>query len=257
MALEPLPPEVPERTVRDLLARAVARAPDAIALIAPTHLGGERRLTYRELDEASSRLAGRLAEHGIGKGDRVAILLDQEGAREAHIAYHAAHKLGAINVPLNTRYVARELAYVLGHSAPAAVTFSPRFAPTLQQLREVVPDAALLEAGSEPTLGESFHDAEAADPLAEPVELAEEDDADWIFTSGTTGNPKAVALTHANSVACGYQAQRLWGLDADSVEELSGHTDTITCLAYSPDGKWLAVARVSTPSDVILITDTR
>jgi acyl-CoA synthetase (AMP-forming)/AMP-acid ligase II len=72
-----------------------------------------------------------------------------------------------------------------------------------------------------------------------PTDLSEHDDADWIFTSGTTGNPKAVALTHGASVACGYQAVNVWGLHEDSVYQAfapfftsSGcHTCLLACLA--------------------------
>ena len=58
---------------------------------------------------AESVPASVLSAAGVGRGDRVAILLANEAGAEAHTAYHASHRLGAINVPLNTRYVEREL----------------------------------------------------------------------------------------------------------------------------------------------------
>lgn len=239
MALEPLPPELRERTVRDLLKRNAEDRPGTTALVGPSQAGGEDRFTYSELASRSARLARGLQEHGVGKGERVAILLDQARTIEAHVAYHASHRIAAVNVPLNTRYVARELAYVLRFCDPRAIVFSPRFAPVLQELRATTPDAFLIEASAEPALGDSMVSLLEGDELAEPVPLGEDDDADWIFTSGTTGNPKAVALSHANSVACGYQSQRLWGLDEGSVYQSFApfftstgcHTNLLACLA--------------------------
>ncbi len=234
MALEPLPAEVPERTVRALLLRNLRERPNATALVAPSHLRPEARLTWKELAERSGGLAGALLERGVTPGSRVAQLVDPAGTAEAHVIYHAAHQLGAINVPLNVRYVERELAWVFRFTEPRALVFSPRFAPVLERLREVLPaEVLLLECG------ESFEGCcESAAPASEP-RLAEADDADWIFTSGTTGNPKAVALTHANSVACGYQAQRLWGVESGSIYQSFApfftstgcHTNLLGCLA--------------------------
>ncbi|MCW2995036.1 MAG: acyl--CoA ligase, partial [Conexibacter sp.] len=176
----------------------------------------------------------------VGPGDRVGILLDNDGAIEAHVAYHAAHRLGAISVPLNTRYVHRELAYVLAFVAPRAIVFAGAFAPLLGRLREALNDAILLEVADAPALGASFADAlDAGDPDHLRTPVAEHDDADWIFTSGTTGHPKAVALTHGNSVACGIQAMPLWGLDPTSVYQSFApfftstgcHTNLLACLS--------------------------
>ena len=240
MRRAPLPASVAERTVRDVLDARAAVTPDRTALIAPSLVAGtEVRLDYAALRRDAGALAGALAVAGVGKGDRVAILLDNDGAAEAHTAYHASHRLGAVNVPLNTRYVARELAYALEFVKPAAVVFGGQFAPLLSELGDALGDALLLEVAAAPRFGRSYADAVAAvrdEP--EPAPLTEHDDADWIFTSGTTGNPKAVAITHASSVACGHQAIRLWGLHETSVYQSFApfftstgcHTNLLSCL---------------------------
>ena len=101
-----LPGDIRERTVRDVLdERAVSRA-GHVALIAPSLVhGGTVALTYAELHTAAGELAAVFAAAGVGKGDRVAIIVDNHGAAEAHVAYHASHRVGAINVPINARYV--------------------------------------------------------------------------------------------------------------------------------------------------------
>ena len=240
MAQLELPRSITERTVPAVLDGQARRIPDRTALIAHSLVeGGERQISYRELRDAAHRFAAALAAAGVKRGDRVGILLDNSGALEAHITYHAAHRLGAINVPLNTRYVERELSYVLGFIAPAAILFGPAFADLLGRLRGSLGATALIEVAPNPRLGVSFAGAmEAAAPTGERVAVAEYDEADWILTSGTTGNPKAVALGHSRSVACGHQAIPAWGLDADSVYQsfapfftsTGSHTNLLSCL---------------------------
>jgi len=232
----------PEQTVREMLGKRVAERGAKPALISPSLLSGEpeARLTYKELGERAARMAGVLAAAGVGKGDRVGILLDNEAGIEAHVTYHASHLLGAINVPLNTRYVARELEYVLGFIEPAAVVFDPKFAELLGAVKAASGGAALLEVAERPLLGQSLAELLAtAAPLAEAAPLDGDDDADWLFTSGTTGKPKAVALTHRGSVACGYQSVGACDLTPNAVYQSFApfftstgcHSNLLACVA--------------------------
>lgn len=239
MQLE-LPPSILERTVPAVLDAQADRIADRTALIAHSLVtGGETRVSYGELRNGADRLSAALAAAGVGRGDRVGILLENDGALEAHLTYHASHRLGAINVPLNTRYVERELAHVLEFIEPAAVVFGPACADLLGRLRASLGRTALIEVAAQPRLGMSFAAAMAsAEPTGERVRIDERDDADWILTSGTTGNPKAVALVHSGSVACGHQAVPVWGLDGDSVYQsfapfftsTGSHTNLLACL---------------------------
>lgn len=228
MALEPLPASVLERTVRDLLDRNLRDNPNRVALIAHSQDDGERQLTYRRLEEESALIAGALAERGVRKGDRVGILVDNQGAADAFTTYFASHRLGAINVPLNTRYVPRELEYVMTFSGVKAVVFSSRHSELLRALEGKIPTEIFLEATARPVYGESLYAACERASVPEPAPLSEFDDADYIFTSGTTANPKCAGLTHANSVACAYQSQGLWDASMTTVFQNSAPFYTST-----------------------------
>lgn len=242
MSFPPLPADIAARTVPELLDAAVAAAPRRAALIAPSALArtDAERVSWTDLAERARRLAAALQDRGVGAGDRVAIMFANDGATEAHVAYHAAHHLAAIAVPVNTRYVARELRYVLAFTQPRAVVFDSAFSAVVDAALSSGERPLLFETAARPALGEALLRAlEKAESGRPRARLAEEDEADWIFTSGTTGEPKAVALTHANSVACGHQAMNLWGLGADSTYQSSApfftstgcHTNLLSCLA--------------------------
>jgi acyl-CoA synthetase (AMP-forming)/AMP-acid ligase II len=240
-AFPKLPSTISERTVPDLLRRAAEDAPDRCALVAHSVLSGEEAsLSYQELAERSGRFAAVLADRGVTHGDRVALLVGNDGALEAHLAYHAVHRLGAINVPVNTFYLERELEYVVGFSQPKALVFGPSFAETLSGCTWAADAPALLELSATAQAGESLPQLIEASTRATPDVVAREgDEADWIFTSGTTGHPKAVALTHAQSVACGHEARDVWGLESSSVYQNSSpfftstgcRTNLLSCLA--------------------------
>ncbi|CAB4877910.1 unannotated protein [freshwater metagenome] len=219
MAELTLPAEILERTVPDVLDAQADRVPDRVALIADSLLHGtEQRITFAQLRSDAARFSSALAAAGVGEGDRIGILLDNGSGIEAHIAYHAGHRLGAVNAALNTRYVERELSYVLEFMDPRAIIFAPEFGPVLQRLAATIPNATLFEVSDTPELGISFREAlEGGDPNHPRTPVAEDADAVWVFTSGTTGNPKAVADTHSAAVACGHGGIHLYGLSDDAV----------------------------------------
>src|ERR1700758_1430702 len=119
--------------VEQFLKDSARRCGDRVALVA-----GGARVSYRALDRASDRLAGALVDHGIARGDRVIVFMDN--CREAVIAIFAALKAGAVFSPINPSTKADKLAYVINNCGARALI-------TQHKLRAVA-GAALAEAPS-------------------------------------------------------------------------------------------------------------
>src|SRR2546426_12016636 len=98
---------------------------------------GSERVTYRRLDAMANRLTHTLRALGVGRGDRVATLA--ENRVEYPAIYFAAAKLGAIHVPVNFRYRAGEVRYVLAQSEVSVLLNADRFAGIVEESRGALP----------------------------------------------------------------------------------------------------------------------
>ncbi len=181
-------------------------------------IDGKQRITHRELERRTNRLARKLLEHGARKGDRVAVLLP-DGVQFVEMLI-AAGKAGVIFVMLNWRLSPSEIEWIVGDAGPRAIYFAERFA-------HLVPDRSDLEkyAVADEALAESRYEQWANggrdDPLA--PELRGTDPLFMMFTSGTTGRPKGCLQSHEGAViqALAYAARR-------------GHTSTDVNLSINP-----------------------
>jgi acyl-CoA synthetase (AMP-forming)/AMP-acid ligase II len=154
------------------------------------------RYTYAELNAVANRAAHALAERGIGKGDRVALLL-MNGV-EFLATYFGGAKIGAVTVPLNWRLVADELEFILKDAGAKVLIWDPDFDETVTELRgRDLPIERWIRVGEASERGEAWDDICAAASTEEPEIAAENDDLLFImYTSGTTGLPKGVVHTH-------------------------------------------------------------
>ena len=121
-----------ERNLADVFEIVVDAVPDREALVV-----ADRRLTFAALDERANRLAQHLAGAGIGAGDHIAAYL--YNGTEFVETMLAAFKLRAAVVNVNYRYVAAELAYVLGDSDARAIVYDTRFTTTLADVAADLP----------------------------------------------------------------------------------------------------------------------
>ncbi|ROO88500.1 long-chain acyl-CoA synthetase [Actinocorallia herbida] len=163
-------------------------------------IDGERRLRFREVHERSSRLGQDLLAAGLAPGDRVAVLLGNR-AEWIEIAAGLA-KAGLVMVPLGTRSTAAENAYILEHSEARALIAD---APLLGGVTTPPPVVRLIGDGYE----EALAGASADDPL---VAVSERDPFTIVYTSGTTGRPKGVLISHRSRALTFYCSALEWGL---------------------------------------------
>ena len=194
------------RTLSQVLRETAERFPSRPAILDPSG----RSLTYEKLDAEVSRLARGLLDQGVEKGDKVGLWMPN--IPEWVVAYYAIARVGAVVVPMNTRYKTHEVEYILRDSEATTLFAVDAFAridylemiagiqPKLPNLKRVVIVGAAGETGT------PYEDVvqSGADALSD-AELARRettcDPADNVFilyTSGTTGSPKGAMLSHHN-----------------------------------------------------------
>lgn len=168
--------------VEELLADQVARAPLSTALSDSTGVVW----TFADLDAASDHLAAALQDAGVQANDRVLLLA--ENCAAAVSALHAAWKLGAVIIPFNARQTEAEVARIVRHATPAAVLM------TTGASGDAARHAARMDARK--ITGE-FGTLHIAAPGASNPDADLHDVAVLLYTTGTTGDPKGVMLTHS------------------------------------------------------------
>jgi long-chain acyl-CoA synthetase len=168
------------------------------------------------LHDRASRVAAGLRRAGVRPGDRVVVMM--ANCPEVVVVYHALWRLGAVVTPVVFLVTSAELRFILDDSEAVAVITTG----------ELTPKVAGAQAGTDPrpvyVVGENFTELESADP--EPI--ADRDPADLaalLYTGGTTGTSKGVALSHANLSHAG-AASRL-------VSHVPGHNRGISALPLS------------------------
>ena len=156
-----------------------------------------REISWQDFECRANRFANLLLAHGIGKGDKVAILL--MNCLEWLPIYFGILKTGALAVPLNYRYAADEIKYCLDLADVSLLVFGPEFTERVNSIRQDIPKVKkLIYVGADcPDYAMSYYKfityCSSRKPL---IELSDEDDAAIYFSSGTTGFPKAILHNH-------------------------------------------------------------
>ena len=219
-----------DATAYEMLA-AVARAHDAREAI----VFGDERITYADLKARVDVLAGGLAALGLGPGAALAIWLPNRPLW--FVAQHACARLGILVVPLNPRYRAHELAYILKQSDATALLVTDHLGAVdyFEVLHEVLPELHLatpgeLASAAAPRLRHVIVDADDPYPgchrlgdllaLGHPVPRdaprpGPDDIFTLLYTSGTTSFPKGAMISHRNCVPHGWHCGRQLRLTPD------------------------------------------
>jgi len=154
------------------------------------------RMDYRQMNVLANQCASVLTSLGVGKGDRVALLMPN--CVEFCCLFYGAAKIGAVAVPLNTRLAAAELEFILSDSGSKVLIYGEAFAGVAEAIKAdpnyhcTVIDW-VSAAGGSGSLAERLEAADANEPA---VECGGSDNLFIMYTSGTTGRPKGVVHTH-------------------------------------------------------------
>jgi len=276
MSVQPPSLEPSPTTLGDML-RAQATAHPTLTAI---RFAG-RSTSYEELDRRVDQAAALLLRHGIRHGDRIALMLPN--CPEMLIFDLACFRLGAVAVPINTRYQRAEAEYALQHSGAVLLIADARFLPIIDGLRDELPELReLLIRGASGNsdldldldLEQALAAAQSAGTEAAPIAdaAAADDPAVIFYTSGSTARPKGVVHTHQTllgAARCQVATRRMapgrrWlvatgigyvaGLAGVSLPCLSGGATLLIEEDLSADSLINAIARERAQASIILPT---
>ncbi|MDI9973357.1 fatty acyl-CoA synthetase [Rhodococcus sp. IEGM 1307] len=206
------------QSVGDLLRRTALRYPDKIAVIT-----AQRRVTFRQFDEAVNRCANNLTAKGLRKGDRFAIV--SHNCWEFAVLAFATARLGVVLVPVNFMLNAEEIAFVLAHSGARAVAVEDVLVPTVELALTLaeVSDAlcgSITLSDGQPSGPWELVDAwiDQGDNTAPDVSVDDEDPIRLMYTSGTESRPKGVVLSSRSLISQYVSCAIDGGMSVDDVE---------------------------------------
>jgi acyl-CoA synthetase (AMP-forming)/AMP-acid ligase II len=216
-------------TLTAMFAELVRRFPYREAVV------DERPITYRELDGLVQTVAANLAAAGVAHGDRVALFLGNCWEFLALIL--ACNRLGAIAVPIGTRQKSSELQFLLNDSGAKVLIFEAELAENVPDLHATKSLERLFFVHGTAEFGRPFSELVKPERPAPPAhDVAEEETAVILYTSGTTGQPKGAQLTHLGIIHSALSFARCLGLsqaDRGLVAVPLSHVTGLVGVAFS------------------------
>jgi len=207
-----------QHSAGDLLRRTALRYPDKLAVVA-----GERRVSFRDFDAAVNRAAHALADRGLAKGDRLALL--SHNCWQYAVLVFATAKLGVILVPVNFMLGPEEIGFVLAHCAAAGMVTEGALAPTAQKALAVAGLTSgvrgeIALSGAAPSEGWEDVDSwiEEGNASEPGVPIDDDDPLRLMYTSGTETRPKGVMLSSRSLIAQYVSCAIDGGMSVEDVE---------------------------------------
>ena len=183
-----------------------------------------RTLSYGELETRSLRFASALGKLGVGQEQRVMLLFHD--TVDYPVAFWGAIRAGVVPVPVNTLLTAEQYAYLLADSRATAAVVAPALAGLLSSIRDRLPHLrAVMVAGPDARERADLRDLlhfedvlAGGDPGPLTASTVSDEVAFWLYTSGSTGDPKAVRHVHTSLMATArLMGQGVIGIRADDV----------------------------------------
>ena len=185
-----------EQLITDWVAHHARTHPEKIATI---DLASGRRHTYARMDDRVGRVAGALLKLGVRPGDRIGLI----GLNSSDVLdiIFASWRIGAVHLALNFRLTAEELGFILADAQPSLMIADSAFSELVSALSADLPETRWI--GTDGLGGPSDLEQliDQSDPVVVEATRLPDDQAMLMYSSGTTGSPKGVILTHGNVLA--------------------------------------------------------
>lgn len=202
----------------------------------------DQKLTYGALDRKANQVANGFLELGIRKGDKVCLLLPN--CPEFLYVWFGLSKIGAVLVPINLALKEKEVSYIVNHSEARAIVLQTPASPILETAKKECPNLKhifLIEDHVPGTIDFKSW-LRGQKEVLNPIAIDEEEDAVYVYTSGTTGSPKGVMLSHRTYILTGESYAHMVGIEPQDRVMTTNPLFHINAQAYSVMGSMAAGA---------------
>lgn len=223
--------------IREFLEMRVSRDPEKVYLYFKN-----QEVTYGALDQKVNQVANGFLGLGIRKGDKVCLLL--ANCPEFLYVWFGLSKIGAVLVPINLVLKEGEIIYIVNHSEAKAIVLQNTHPDILKKLKKECAGLQKILMFGEP-IPETIHFKswlEGQKTFLDPITVDEEEDAVYVYTSGTTGSPKGVMLLHRTYVLTGESYAYMVGIEPKDRVMTANPLFHINAQAYSVMGSIAAGA---------------
>ncbi len=196
--------------VMDWIGHGATNSPEKLATV---ELPSGRRRSYAEMHDRVGRIAGWLSDLGIERGDRVGVLA--LNSTDALDIIFATWRIGAVHLALNFRLTPGELDFIIGNAEPRVLIYDRELAQTVDALS--VPIEFRIETEGQGAESDFESRTRDATPITRQVELTPDEQCMLMYSSGTTGQPKGVIMTHGMMLWANINAAASLGCGEDMV----------------------------------------